>query len=73
MQQVWSDRTWSDTRDISAFHQTQPAPAQISKSPQTLIPATSWRRNAFGKIELVAAKSSSPMPSALTCAATPQN
>ncbi|MBD2242000.1 S-layer family protein, partial [Aulosira sp. FACHB-113] len=67
MQEVRSDRTWSDTRDISAFHTTKPAQAQISTSPQPLVQATSWHRNAQGKIELVADKSSLGVQPALTC------
>ncbi|MBD2299979.1 S-layer family protein [Nostoc sp. FACHB-190] len=73
MQEVRSDRPWSDTRNLTAFHQTQPAQAQTPKSPQPLVQATSWRRNAQGKIELIAAKSSSQIKSALTCASVAEN
>ncbi|MBD2165536.1 S-layer family protein [Calothrix membranacea FACHB-236] len=69
MQEVMSDRTWSDTRDISAFRQTQAVQAQIPKSPQLLVQATSWHRNAQGKIELIAAKSPVNLQSSLTCTA----
>ncbi|MBD2457227.1 S-layer family protein [Nostoc sp. FACHB-87] len=72
-QDITSDRTWSDIRDISAFHKTQSVQAQMPKSPETLVQATSWRRNAQGKIELVAANTNSPIPSALTCAAVAEN
>ncbi|ABA21970.1 Filamentous hemagglutinin-like protein [Trichormus variabilis ATCC 29413] len=72
-QQMRSDRTWSDIRDISAFHTKELAQAQIPQSPEKLVQATSWHRNAQGKIELVAAKSSSQMSPTLTCAAAPQN
>ncbi|MBD2435494.1 S-layer family protein [Nostoc sp. FACHB-110] len=72
-EELSSDRTWSDTRNISAFYTTQPVKAQISKSPEILVQATSWRRNAQGKIELVADKSSLQIQPALTCAATSQN
>ncbi|MEA5580042.1 S-layer family protein [Nodularia harveyana UHCC-0300] len=69
-QQVWSDRTWSDVRDISAFqHKNSPVTAKISETPAPLVQATSWRRNAQGKIELVADKSIAPTPQLLTCAA----
>ncbi|MBD2489068.1 S-layer family protein [Aulosira sp. FACHB-615] len=67
-QEIRSDRTWSDTRDISAFYTTKPAQTQISKSPETLVQATGWRRNAQGKIELVAIHSGYTQPD-LTCAA----
>ncbi|BAY89004.1 MULTISPECIES: beta strand repeat-containing protein [unclassified Tolypothrix] len=67
-QDVRSDRTWSDIRDISAFHTTQPAQVQIPITPQILVPATGWRRNAMGKIELIADKSSVNLQSSLTCA-----
>jgi large exoprotein involved in heme utilization and adhesion len=70
-QEVKSDRTWSDIRDISAFRTTQPVQAQIPKSPQTLVQATSWRRNTQGKIELVATPTQ--VQQALTCAAIPIN
>ncbi|MEA5580051.1 S-layer family protein [Nodularia harveyana UHCC-0300] len=68
-QQVWSDRTWSDVRDISAFqHKTSPVTAKISETPAPLVQATSWRLNAQGKIELVADESIAPTPQLLTCA-----
>ncbi|MEH2334431.1 S-layer family protein [Nostoc sp.] len=67
-QQVTSDRTWSDIRDISAYRKTQKVQAQIPQSPEILVQATSWRRNAQGKIELIAAKPAHVQPS-LTCAA----
>ncbi|MBD2492890.1 S-layer family protein [Nostoc sp. FACHB-280] len=72
-QEIRSDRTWSDIRDISAFHTTKPVKAQTAKSPETLVQATSWRRNAQGKIELIANQSSSQVQPKLTCAALPQD
>ncbi|BAY70710.1 filamentous hemagglutinin N-terminal domain-containing protein [Anabaena sp. FACHB-709] len=74
-QDVRSDRTWSDTRDISAFQNRPQIQAQIQKSPETLVQATGWRRNANGKIELRVAQSPAhvPSPSYLTCAAVSQN
>ncbi|BAY99429.1 hypothetical protein NIES37_34120 [Tolypothrix tenuis PCC 7101] len=68
MQEVRSDRTWSDTRDISAFHTTKPAQAQISQPSKPLVQATSWHRRADGKIEIVAPQTANVQPS-LTCAA----
>ncbi|MBD2209575.1 S-layer family protein [Nostoc linckia FACHB-104] len=70
LQEVRSDRTWSDTRDISAFLNTQPVQAQISQPPKSLVQATSWHRRADGKIEIVAARTANVQPS-LTCAAVP--
>ncbi|BAY26449.1 hemagglutination activity domain protein [Calothrix sp. NIES-2100] len=61
-------RTWSDIRDISAYRQTQQIQAQIPQSPKVLVQATSWHRNAQGKIELVADKSSAVVQQTLTCA-----
>ncbi|AFY45259.1 S-layer family protein [Nostoc sp. PCC 7107] len=72
-QDLRSDRTWSDIRDISAFQETQPVKAQTPKSPETLVQATSWHRNPQGKIELIADKSPSQMQPSLTCAAVPKN
>ncbi|AKG20328.1 beta strand repeat-containing protein [Calothrix sp. 336/3] len=65
---LYSLRPWSDTRDISTSRKAQPAQAKILPSPETLVQATSWRRNAQGKVELVAAKSSTPVPT-LSCSA----
>ncbi|MDZ8189619.1 MAG: S-layer family protein [Nostoc sp. ChiSLP02] len=65
-QEVRSDRTWLDVRDVWAFRKTQ---AQKPSSSQTLIQATSWHRNAQGKVELVAAQSPTNVRSPLTCAA----
>ncbi|UKP00474.1 two-partner secretion domain-containing protein [Nostoc sp. UHCC 0870] len=67
-------RTWSDIRDISAFHTTAAVTPQIPPSPEVLVQATSWRRNANGKIELRVAQSPDHVPSYLTCgAAVSQN
>ncbi|BAZ36789.1 hypothetical protein NIES4101_27090 (plasmid) [Calothrix sp. NIES-4101] len=60
-------------RDISAFHKTQPVQAKIPTTPETLVQATSWHRNAQGKIELVADKPSTQVQQALTCAAVPKS
>ncbi|AFZ02489.1 filamentous hemagglutinin N-terminal domain-containing protein [Calothrix sp. PCC 6303] len=69
---LYSLRTWSDIRDISAFRTTQSVQAQIPKLPETLVQATAWYRNAQGKIELVVDKSSNQVQQ-LTCAAISQN
>ncbi|BAY70709.1 filamentous hemagglutinin N-terminal domain-containing protein [Anabaena sp. FACHB-709] len=69
MQEVRSDRTWSDTRDISAFQNTPQIQAQTPIQPQIPIQATSWHRNTQGKIELIADKSSVNLQPSLTCAA----
>ncbi|MEH2191417.1 MAG: S-layer family protein [Nostoc sp.] len=61
-------RTWSDTRDISAYGKAQALQAQTPTSPKVLLQATSWHRNAQGKIELVADQPANLQPS-LTCAA----
>lgn len=71
-QHLWSDRTWSDTRDISAFRKTGNLTTQTHISPEIPMQATSWHRNAQGKIELVAASSSTNAPN-FTCAAVPQS
>ncbi|MEH2347601.1 MAG: S-layer family protein [Nostoc sp.] len=71
-QEVRSDRTWSDIRDISAFQKTSTVTAQILESPEVILQATSWHRNAQGKIELIADKSPAQVKTALTCAAVPR-
>jgi large exoprotein involved in heme utilization and adhesion len=65
---VRSDRTWSDTRDISAYRHTGAVTAQIPESPEVLVQATGWRRNAQGKIEIFAEKSPNQVQQSLTCA-----
>ncbi|BAY30424.1 hypothetical protein NIES2107_22690 [Nostoc carneum NIES-2107] len=70
-QEVRSDRTWSDTRDISAYRNTGQRITHVPKSPAVLIAATSWHRNAQGKIELVAHQSPTLVQPSLTCAALP--
>ncbi|UKP00476.1 two-partner secretion domain-containing protein [Nostoc sp. UHCC 0870] len=68
-QDLRSDHSWSDIRDVSAFRKNNPVTAQIPESPEVLVQATSWHRNALGKIEIVADKSSTQMQQPLTCAA----
>ncbi|MEH2196077.1 MAG: S-layer family protein [Nostoc sp.] len=79
-QQVGSDvydglhlRTWSDLRDLSDYRKTPQLQAQISRSPETLVQATSWHRNAQGRIELVADKSPTYLQQRLTCVAIPKS
>ncbi|WP_442944744.1 two-partner secretion domain-containing protein [Nostoc sp.] len=69
LQQVTSERTWSDIRDISAYRKIREVTAQIPESAEVLIQATSWHRNAQGKIELVADKPSTQVQQPLNCAA----
>ncbi|MEA5603515.1 S-layer family protein [Nostoc sp. UHCC 0252] len=68
-QEVMSDRTWSDIRDISAYRKNSSVTPQITQSSEVLIQATSWHRNAQGKIELITDKSPTQAQQPLTCAA----
>ncbi|WP_392482942.1 filamentous hemagglutinin N-terminal domain-containing protein [Nostoc sp. C110] len=70
--EVTSDRTWSDIRDISAYRKTGEITTQTPVSSELLVQATGWRRNAQGKIELVANQSSTKMQPSLTCAVLPK-
>ncbi|AFY35115.1 S-layer family protein [Calothrix sp. PCC 7507] len=79
-QQIGSDvydglrlRTWSDIRDISAFQKTTTVTTKIPQSSEALIQATSWHRNAQGKIELIADKSPTQAQQPLTCAGVPKS
>ncbi len=72
-QEVRSDPTWSDIRDLSTYRKNSAVTAQIPTPSQTLVQATSWGRNAQGKIELIADKSSVQVRQALTCAAVPKS
>ncbi|WP_442936094.1 two-partner secretion domain-containing protein [Nostoc sp.] len=71
-QQVTSDRTWDDMRDISAYRKKSSVTAQLPTTPETLIQATGWGHNAQGKIELVANQPSTQVQPSLTCAALPK-
>ncbi|PAX52901.1 hypothetical protein CK510_16805 [Brunnivagina elsteri CCALA 953] len=66
-------RTWSDIRDISSYRKTSAVTAQIPQLTETLVQATSWRRNAEGKVELIADKSPTQVQQVLTCAAIPKS
>ncbi|EKF06152.1 hypothetical protein FDUTEX481_00088 [Tolypothrix sp. PCC 7601] len=66
-----SDRTWSDIRDISAYRNIGERITHAPKLPAVLTEATSWHRNAQGKIELVAHQSPTQVQPSLTCAALP--
>ncbi|MEH1866296.1 MAG: S-layer family protein [Nostoc sp.] len=71
-QEVTSDRTWSDIRNLTAYRKTGEITTQTSASSELLVQATGWHRNTQGKIELVANKSSTQVQqSLLTCAAMP--
>ncbi|MEH2361958.1 S-layer family protein [Nostoc sp.] len=76
LQQVTSDvydglrlRTWADIRDISAYGKAGEVTTQIPPFPEVLVQATSWHRNAQGKVELVADKPSTQVQQPLNCAA----
>ncbi len=49
-QEVRNNSTWSDIRDISAYRQTGEVTAQILPYPEVFVQATSWHRNAQGKL-----------------------
>ena len=75
-QQVTSDvydglrlRTWDDLRDISVYRKSSEVTVQIPAPPEVLVQATSWRRNAQGKVELIAAQSPAYVQQSLACAA----
>ncbi|MCF4969065.1 beta strand repeat-containing protein [Nostoc sp. CMAA1605] len=65
--EVRSDRTWSDIRNLSAFSNNSPVQAKTPTQLQIPIQATSWHRNAQGKIELVAEQSFIQTQLYLTC------
>ncbi|WP_208344792.1 filamentous hemagglutinin N-terminal domain-containing protein [Aetokthonos hydrillicola] len=67
-QQITSDRTWSDVRSLSVSGKPNETHIQIPTSPEVLIPATSWRRNQQGKIELIADDKNAQDQHSLNCA-----
>jgi large exoprotein involved in heme utilization and adhesion len=68
-----SDRTWSDVRDTSAYLKPSNTTRIIAASPEALVSATGWHRNAEGKVELISAASTVQVRDKLTCAAVPKN
>ena len=72
-QQVASLRTWDDLRDLSAYRKTDKVTTQIPVSPKVLVEATSWQRNANGKVELIATQSTANIQPQLTCDAVPKS
>ncbi|MEH2231830.1 MAG: S-layer family protein [Nostoc sp.] len=72
-QQVANLRTWDDVRDLSAYRKTGDLNAQIPASPEILIEATTWYRNAKGKVELIATQPDAHVQQPLTCAAVPKS
>ncbi|MEH1939763.1 MAG: S-layer family protein [Nostoc sp.] len=73
-QQVMSDRTWDDVRDLSAYRKTGELNTQIQipSSPEVLVEATTWHRNPQGKVELIAAQPNTYVQLPLACAAIPR-
>ncbi|MEH2326872.1 MAG: S-layer family protein [Nostoc sp.] len=72
-QEVGSDRTWSDIRNLNAYRTFGKVTAQIPTKSETLVQATSWHLNAQGKVELIADKYPTQAQQPLTCAAVPKN
>jgi filamentous hemagglutinin family protein len=69
-QDISSNSTWSDIRDISKYRSQKQLQAQIPQSIETLVQATGVRRNANGKVELFANKSPIVQQLSLTCGGT---
>ncbi|KAF3889793.1 MULTISPECIES: two-partner secretion domain-containing protein [Nostocales] len=67
-QQAISDRTWDDTRDLSAYQKTRDVVVQTPLSPELLVEATTWHRNTKGELELIAPPSLGGEQQLLTCA-----
>ncbi|AVH65180.1 beta strand repeat-containing protein [Nostoc sp. 'Peltigera membranacea cyanobiont' N6] len=65
---VTSDRTWSDTRDISGYRKKSQVTAQIPASPEVIVQATGWQFNIQGQVELIAAQSPTHVEPQLNCA-----
>jgi filamentous hemagglutinin family protein len=72
-QVIINHRMWSDIRDMSAYRKNNPVTPQIPQPTETLVPATGWRQNAQGKVELIADKPSTQVQQPLTCAAVINN
>ncbi|MBR8834572.1 MAG: S-layer family protein [Stigonema ocellatum SAG 48.90 = DSM 106950] len=72
-QQIGSDRTWNDVRDLSGYRKPGKAIAQTPPSSEVLIEATTWHRNAKGKVELIAAHPNAHVQQPLTCSTVPRS
>jgi filamentous hemagglutinin family protein len=66
-------RTWSDIRNLTAYRKTSSVTAQMPPSPEVLVQASSWHRNADGKIAVITDKSPVQVQQVLNCAALPKN
>ena len=71
-QQVMSDRTWEDVQDLSVSRKIGNTTAKILISPKVLVQATSWHRNAEGKVELITDRPPIYVQQSLTCVAVPK-
>ncbi|MEC4811985.1 MAG: S-layer family protein [Scytonema sp. PMC 1069.18] len=70
--QIIDERAWEDVRDLSTYYKTLEVQAHTPPSTNVLVQATTWYRNAVGKVELIASQSSAHVESPLTCAAIPR-
>ncbi|MGI0488596.1 filamentous hemagglutinin N-terminal domain-containing protein [Pantanalinema rosaneae CENA516] len=66
-QQVTSDRSWNDMRDLSTYRHADRPVAQPPTPPTLLVEATNWQYHADGTIELVAQQSPATMPHFINC------
>ncbi|MBD2328074.1 filamentous hemagglutinin N-terminal domain-containing protein [Alkalinema sp. FACHB-956] len=67
-QQVVSDHTWNDVRDLSAYRGHSGTVAASPATSSTLVQASRFQRNADGSIELVASSTPVPVAAIATCA-----
>ncbi|MBD2328076.1 S-layer family protein [Alkalinema sp. FACHB-956] len=66
-QQVMSDRTWNDLRDLSAYRGQSSTVAASPAAPSTLVQASGFQRNADGTIALIASPTTVSATSIATC------
>ncbi|MGI0488597.1 filamentous hemagglutinin N-terminal domain-containing protein [Pantanalinema rosaneae CENA516] len=66
-QQVTSDRTWGDLRDLSVYRHSDRPVAQAPIPAPMIVEVTGWQRDADGTIALVAQPSPATMPHFINC------
>ncbi|OUC11810.1 MAG: filamentous hemagglutinin [Alkalinema sp. CACIAM 70d] len=66
-QQVMSDRTWNDLRDLSAYRGQSSTVAASPADPSTLVQASGFQHNADGTISLIASPTTVSASSIATC------
>lgn len=68
VQEVRSDRPWSDMRDLTAYRYPQSTPiAPVTPAVPVLVEATHWQQSADGAVTLLADQATAIAPASISC------